>query len=56
MSCPQATVAAKVRARKEQHPEQYCRAPGCLWRVIVPWAKVPASPCSRHPSNAAPLK
>jgi hypothetical protein len=26
-------VAASVARRKEHHPEQYCRAPRCLWYV-----------------------
>lgn len=38
----QATVAAKVRAHKEKHPEQYCPVPDCLWRFRD------GQPCTRH--------
>lgn len=34
-------VAAKVRAAKEEHPERYCSARGCLWRVT-------SGPCRNH--------
>lgn len=27
------SVAKSVRLRKEAHPELYCRALGCLWRL-----------------------
>lgn len=42
-------VAKKVRERKEQHPEQYCTAKGCLWATR-------SGPCPKHPqagSNAS---
>jgi hypothetical protein len=46
-------VAARVRAAKERDPEYFCRAPGCLWRVlghsddgrVTPLSE----PCPKHP-------
>ena len=29
------SVAKAVRLNKEKHPERYCTARGCLWRVNV---------------------
>jgi hypothetical protein len=29
-----ASVAAKVRADKEEHPEKYCSNAKCLWHVV----------------------
>jgi hypothetical protein len=35
-----------VATRKEQHPELYCRAKGCLWRTVTQRGP---SPCQKHP-------
>lgn len=35
-------VAAKVRENKERHPERYCSAKNCLWRVA-------SGKCPKHP-------
>ncbi len=47
------SVAAKVRANKEKHPEFYCRVPGCLWRTVVfNGGTVPIqNPCKKHPTR-----
>jgi hypothetical protein len=36
------SVAKKVRLRKEAHPEEFCSAGGCLWRVS-------SGKCPKHP-------
>lgn len=41
-------IAAKVAARKEAHPEQYCSAPRCLWALR-------SGPCPKHPYAAKHL-
>ena len=43
------SVAAKVRADKEQHPEKYCPAPSCLWRVVTRYG---LNPCKKHPQSS----
>lgn len=45
------SIAATVAASKAVHPENYCRAQGCLWRVQGPRA----TPCPRHPLPSSPL-
>ena len=39
-------TAARVRARKDEHPEDYCPSPRCLWRTGGGW-------CPRHAPNVA---
>jgi hypothetical protein len=36
------SVAKKVRLSKEAHPERFCSAKGCLWRVS-------SGKCPKHP-------
>lgn len=40
------SVAASARRRKEAHPEQYCTARNCLWRIVTERGP---SPCMKHP-------
>lgn len=41
------STAARVRARKHEHPEDYCPSPRCLWRTGGGW-------CPRHAPLAPP--
>lgn len=43
-----ASVAARVRADKDAHPERYCAVRGCLWRILTRQGFVP---CRKHPDN-----
>lgn len=52
-------VAKSVRENKEQHPERYCPARGCLWKTaeVGPDGEyiLNADPCRKHPElNTAP--
>jgi hypothetical protein len=40
-----ATIAKRVRERKEKHPELYCPMARCLWRTGGP-------PCPKHVASA----
>ena len=40
------SVAAKVRAEKEAHPERFCAHKECLWRIMT--SRGP-NPCRNHP-------
>jgi hypothetical protein len=43
------SVAARVAARKREHPELFCaRDPRCLWQVKRADG-TPLTPCQRHP-------
>lgn len=44
-----ASTAAKVRAQKEAHPEDFCADPKCLWRTGGPRG----TPCQKHPTVGA---
>ena len=35
------STARAVRGNKERHPERYCSAPNCLWRISD-------TPCPKH--------
>lgn len=39
--------AQACRIEKEKHPERFCLAPRCLWRVKYPDG--PDRPCLKHP-------
>lgn len=41
------TTAAKVAIEKREHPERFCEAPGCLWRVKH-LRGGPDTPCKKH--------
>lgn len=43
-------VAAKVREEKEQHPERFCNARVCLWRVRHLDGR--ETPCPKHAALA----
>jgi hypothetical protein len=38
------------REVKDQHPEQFCSNPKCLWRVIHRDGTV--TPCPKHPARS----
>ena len=38
----QGAVAKSVREHKERHPENFCRAPRCLWNTKR------SGPCPKH--------
>lgn len=46
------SVAAKVRADKEEHPERYCSEPRCLWRIQKRDSRTArgwiSDPCPKH--------
>lgn len=40
------SVAKSVREKKEAHPELFCSAKGCLWRIKTSRGD---KPCRKHP-------
>jgi len=42
-------TAAKVRAAKLAHPDQFCSHPTCLWRVKSGRDGRDLEPCRKHP-------
>lgn len=47
MTVSRGSIAAKVRAHREQHPELYCAYGQCLWRTVT--IRGP-NPCRNHPN------
>lgn len=46
------TVAAKVAADKEKHPERYCPVKGCLWRAWRAFSLFgQITTCPKHPAK-----
>lgn len=41
------TTAARVAIEKREHPERFCGAPGCLWRVRSV-RTLGVTPCGKH--------
>lgn len=48
------STASKVAREKEDHPERFCSARGCLWRVRSIHHSV-ISPCRKHGEGYVPV-
>lgn len=56
-------IQAKIAIDKEKHPERFCKAKRCLWRVVkldhatqtyTPLENCPGGYCPRHRANYIP--